>query len=961
MGGTSLGGTPLPFTGRHAELERLRGGLRRPGCRGVVVTGEGGVGKSRLAAEFADEVAAHHRTVRLPVSEAASRVPLAAFAPHLTGPALPGELGRHFQELRKLLAAPAGRPRALLLVDDLHHLDASSLTLLSALAADAATGFFLVATLPQDADWPEALRSLWHQDAVEHLRIGPFDRATTARLLAGTLGAPVSAPAVRALWEAGRGNALWTREILRAAVREGTLRPVDEVWCLTGPLDDTPLDAPAEGRFRALPEDRRTLLRLLALCGPLGLADALARVTPEALAALEEERLVTVTEDDRRGRVQLAHPWHALLLRRGTPRLLARSLLLEQAGRVRGYGARRHGDALSLARWELDATGTADPELLVRAAGHALDDGDVDTMCRLARAALAQGPHVVAGLLLGEGLGQRGEFGESIPVLERAFGEARTPGEVESAAAALSQHHLYGLGDAPAAFGVLDRAADRIGTRPALTACRAGLLSAVGRNDEAAAVLALAEGADPKPGDDAGGAWNQTDVLLLQAHLRVRLSEGRVDEAVRTGRHAYAVQSGLADRWTAYYPARSLYLVAAALLESGRLDEAERTALEGQEAMRDAVPALTVWFAWVRGRIALERGLVTDSLAHFREARALARLCGQPFAEQRALAGLVLASAQTGRIAPEAEALPPPPQPRTEPLTPARTPGAQGLPPAQVPGARGLPPAHASEGLPPAQVPGARGLPPAHASEVPTAAQEPGAQGLPPAPAPYTPLCQPDTLRAHGWVLLLRGAAGPARELMLDGARAALARGEATVATALLHDVVRWGPPDSAAEAGTELAAATALVQGELAEVRAAHAAAVARVGEPDPADLEAVAERMAGLGLHLYAAEVFGEAAGAWRRRDRAASAARAAARALALRGRCQEAATPGLAGAAAAVPLSARERDIALMAARGRTSREIAAAYVLSVRTVENHLGRIYRKLGVTGRADLADVLLA
>ncbi|MFB7451298.1 LuxR C-terminal-related transcriptional regulator [Streptomyces sp. NPDC056194] len=926
---------PLPFTGRDAELERLRGGLRRSGCRGAVITGEGGVGKSRLAVEFADEAAAHHRTVRLPVSEAASHVPLAAFAPHLTGPADPGELGPHFQELRRLLAAPTGRPRTLLLVDDVHHLDGSSLTLLSALATDAATapapGFFLVATLPQDADWPEALRSLWHQDAVEHLRVGPFDRATTARLLAGTLGAPVAAPVVRALWEAGRGNALWTREILRAAVREGTLRTVDDVWCLTGPLDDTLLDAPAEGRFRGLPEDRRTLLRLLALCGPLGLDDALARVTPAALAALEEEQFVTVTEDDRRSRVQLAHPWHALLLRRGTPRLLARALLLEQAGRLREYGARRRGDALSLARWELDATGTADPDLLVRAAGHALDDGDVDTMCRLARAALVQGPHVVAGLLLGEGLGQRGEFTESIPVLERAFAEARTPGEVESAAAALSQHHLYGLGDTDAAFGVLGRAADRIGTRPALTACRATLLSAVGRNDEAAAVLALGEGADPKPDGDDGG-WTQTDVLLLQAHLRVRLAGGRVEEAARTGRHAYAVQCGLADRWTAYYPARSLYLVAAALLESGRLDEAERTALEGQEAMRDAVPALTVWFAWVRGRIALERGLVTDALSHFREARALARLCGQPFAEQRAVAGLVLAAAQRGCIAPEAEALAPARvpegptaarEPRPEPLTTAAPSSSERV----------------------------------TAPAAPT--RTPRTQPRPPAPSPHTPLRQTDTLRAHGWVLLLRGADGPARELMLGAARAALGRGEATVATALLHDVLRWGPPCGAV--ADELVSAAALVQGGLAEVRAAHAAAVTSADGPDPAALEAVAERMGALGLHLYAAEAFAEAAGAWRRQGRAASAARAAARALALRGRCQEAATPALAGAAAAVPLSARERDIALMAARGRTSREIAETYVLSVRTVENHLGRIYRKLGITGRADLAAVLLA
>ncbi|WP_225803643.1 hypothetical protein [Streptomyces sp. NK15101] len=51
--------------------------------------------------------------------------------------------------------------------------------------------------------------------------------------------------------------------------------------------------------------------------------------------------------------------------------------------------------------------------------------------------------------------------------------------------------------------------------------------------------------------------------------------------------------------------------------------------------------------------------------------------------------------------------------------------------------------------------------------------------------------------------------------------------------------------------------------------------------------------------------------------------------------------------------------------MAARGRTSREVAEAYVLSARTAEDRLGGICRKLGVgvgvVGRADLADDLLA
>jgi DNA-binding NarL/FixJ family response regulator len=39
--------------------------------------------------------------------------------------------------------------------------------------------------------------------------------------------------------------------------------------------------------------------------------------------------------------------------------------------------------------------------------------------------------------------------------------------------------------------------------------------------------------------------------------------------------------------------------------------------------------------------------------------------------------------------------------------------------------------------------------------------------------------------------------------------------------------------------------------------------------------------------------------------------------------------------------------------------TSREIAETIVVSTRTVENHLQRVYEKLGVSGRAELADAL--
>ncbi|CCH17128.1 LuxR C-terminal-related transcriptional regulator [Micromonospora lupini] len=55
----------------------------------------------------------------------------------------------------------------------------------------------------------------------------------------------------------------------------------------------------------------------------------------------------------------------------------------------------------------------------------------------------------------------------------------------------------------------------------------------------------------------------------------------------------------------------------------------------------------------------------------------------------------------------------------------------------------------------------------------------------------------------------------------------------------------------------------------------------------------------------------------------------------------------------------LTARETQIAGFAARGLSDREIADQLVLSVRTVQTHLGRAYRKLAVTSRRDLSDAL--
>ena len=47
--------------------------------------------------------------------------------------------------------------------------------------------------------------------------------------------------------------------------------------------------------------------------------------------------------------------------------------------------------------------------------------------------------------------------------------------------------------------------------------------------------------------------------------------------------------------------------------------------------------------------------------------------------------------------------------------------------------------------------------------------------------------------------------------------------------------------------------------------------------------------------------------------------------------------------------------------MAAGGASSRNIAEKLFISTRTVENHLQRVYNKLGITGRGELWPALRA
>ena len=103
-----------------------------------------------------------------------------------------------------------------------------------------------------------------------------------------------------------------------------------------------------------------------------------------------------------------------------------------------------------------------------------------------------------------------------------------------------------------------------------------------------------------------------------------------------------------------------------------------------------------------------------------------------------------------------------------------------------------------------------------------------------------------------------------------------------------------------------------------------------------------------------------------AGRRREGRAELERALDRALACGARATARAAAAELEVAGAPPrtlafdeLTASERRVAELAARGASNREIAEALFVTPRTVENHLARVYAKLETSSRAELSEAL--
>lgn len=207
-------------------------------------------------------------------------------------------------------------------------------------------------------------------------------------------------------------------------------------------------------------------------------------------------------------------------------------------------------------------------------------------------------------------------------------------------------------------------------------------------------------------------------------------------------------------------------------------------------------------------------------------------------------------------------------------------------------------------------------------------------------------------LLAAAWVAAVRGRAGEARRNAAEAAEFARAHGQLAREVMCLQTAAQLGD-GGVADRLRELAG---IVEGPRAPLAARYARALA---DGDHAGLEVVSRGFEAMGDVLAGADAVAQAAAGYRQAGLRGSALSAGARARRLAEQCGGATSPALAAAKVTLPLTGREREIAMLVAQGLSNRDIAEAMSLSVRTVEGHVYRAAVKAGVATRAELSSML--
>jgi len=323
--------TRSALVGRDAERERLEDAVRRAasGAGGLVlVAGEAGVGKTRLAEEVAagsgarilwgrashgaavpyaaivDALRSHLRANPESLAGCGPLRPhLALLLPELGEPAPAGDRATLFEAVRCAFAHLARQEPVLVILDDLQWSDEATLELLPALAEPLSrlallmVGVYRSDGLPRD----HMLRRLRHElrrgGRLVEITLSPLDRDQTAALVEQILGAAPAPSLAAAIHDRTQGVPFFVEELARGLLLTDSLTTgrVGLELARSGevPVPETIRDAVLIGVSELSPE-ARTAADAAAVCGQAFDLELCADVSSAAgLAELVERGLVT--------------------------------------------------------------------------------------------------------------------------------------------------------------------------------------------------------------------------------------------------------------------------------------------------------------------------------------------------------------------------------------------------------------------------------------------------------------------------------------------------------------------------------------------------------------------------------------------------------------------------------------------------------------------------------------------
>ena len=394
----------------------------------MLITGDPGIGKTRLMAEIVTKAAASGRAVgRVAVAGSSISLPLAPLAHLLPGDIDPSDEFAALQQALDALRGAGGAQPFLIGVDDAHLLDElSTLVLHQAVVADAVQ---VVATARAEHALPDGIEGIWRSERGARLDLLPLDPHAVGELVELVLGGPADGATQALIDEAAAGSPLAVIELVNHGRSTDRLRERDGLWSWTGGLGSNLRLTELLGlSLDDLAPASRELLELVAIGEPLPVEVVEALAPPDVLADVEGRGCLV--DGARAGTVRPNHPLVAEQLVAGLGVLRRRQLL---AYLVAAFDAPAHDrsipassptagmlrpsllddDRIRVALWSLECGQEIALADLVHAAQSARDRQAHAESERLARVAFARAPDFSTGLLLGRALHGLGRFEEA--------------------------------------------------------------------------------------------------------------------------------------------------------------------------------------------------------------------------------------------------------------------------------------------------------------------------------------------------------------------------------------------------------------------------------------------------------------------------------------------------------------------------------------------------------------------